>query len=176
MRDSKMWTQVGTFTLKENTVFDQSGETASWFWKIEVPAGEYKVVEHRQQSGVFYVSDLDGVCVRSHVVNRLFSETSVKEDEDKGKQMRASFCLYDFQCKDDSRFLIFELAFKFMSDTFVNGVCDDMQALKDSLQMTSAKNFIDLLCNEVTWTFADGSNIEIFSGETFQINCALKGQ
>jgi hypothetical protein len=106
MSDGK-WKQVGTFTLEEATVFDQSGQTASWYWKIEVPAGEYKVEETWSQTGVFYVTGLEGICIRSHVVNRLFSESRTIEDADKGKPMRASFSLYDFQCKDDPRFTIF---------------------------------------------------------------------
>ena len=101
-----VWTLVGMYKIEE-TVFTNSGETASWYWKVKVPAGIYPVYVHHHQPNVYYVHDLDGVCVESHVVNRIGANTSIQKDKDVGHQMSASLSNYDYIMRSDKKFIEF---------------------------------------------------------------------
>lgn len=83
--------KIGTLILTEPTVFTRTYETASWYTKIEVPAGEYDitaVVRDGKVSGTWGDGPtwkLPGTVVASYFVNRFFTASSFEVDRDVGK-------------------------------------------------------------------------------------------
>lgn len=86
-----MKTRIGTYVLTESKTFTRTYETASWYTNIEVPAGEYPIyatvrdgkVSSTWGEGPSY--SLPGVVTASYFVNRLFTASSARVNEDVGK-------------------------------------------------------------------------------------------
>lgn len=82
--------KIGTLVLAEPTVFTRTYETASWYTKIEVPAGEYEitaVVRDGKVSSTWGDNprwSLPGTVVASYFVNRLFTASSSEVDRNVG--------------------------------------------------------------------------------------------
>jgi hypothetical protein len=87
--------KIGTITLAEPETFRQSYETASWYTDYAIPAGTYDVYAHvewtsdgggRSQMPYYGVSyACKGTVTGSLFINRLFTASSVKKDEDVGQ-------------------------------------------------------------------------------------------
>ena len=81
-------TIVGSLVLEEEAVFERQYETASWYTHIKVKAGSYPVYmllgrPAYAHNEVHY--ELPGVVVKSHFVNRVFSFSRARVNEDIGK-------------------------------------------------------------------------------------------
>ena len=99
--------KIGTITLTEPTTYRQDYETASWYTDYAIPAGTYDVFGHVEWTfdgggrnqipyyGVSYAAK--GTITGSLFVNRLFTASSAKKDEDVGqvRDVRVKISLQD---------------------------------------------------------------------------------
>lgn len=81
-------TLIGYVTLAHEREFTQTYETASWYTRVMVPAGRYPVTGYVSRGTI----DNWGVCVHmrgtvtaSYFVNRVFTSSSARINEDVGK-------------------------------------------------------------------------------------------
>lgn len=84
---SRPFVKIGTATLRETKTFRNSYETASWYTDVEVPAGT--VTDIRTDGYWIIVGRGEGTIVSSYFVNRVFTSSSAKVNEDVGKPGRA---------------------------------------------------------------------------------------
>lgn len=99
---------IGYYVLTEPTTFTRTYETASWYTKIEVPAGEYPIYAgecKRPDTGEIQLgldwpsaphARLDGVVTSSYFVNRVFWATSSETDRDVGKPDAYGWSTYGY--------------------------------------------------------------------------------
>lgn len=67
-------TQVGVLVIREAVQVKTMEQTACNYRLIDLPAGEYPIT--MGTGGYWFVARVEGICVQSHFVNRLFAATS----------------------------------------------------------------------------------------------------
>jgi hypothetical protein len=94
------------FRLTEPTTYTRQYETASWYTKIEVPAGDYEAEPIYISGGAAPYEDayyfkvvLPGVVTDDYFVNRLLGHSAVSTRSDVGKPMNHVMCPYGYSVR-----------------------------------------------------------------------------
>ena len=89
MSAEPMEQRIGTLTLPKAHTFERRYETASWFTKIRIPAGEYPVVRvtywHNNTQLRCVIAKLPGVEIDSYFVDRIGPHSTSRRGEHNGR-------------------------------------------------------------------------------------------
>lgn len=94
--------KIGTITLRSAKQYQTTEQTACNYRLIDVPAGATAdLMLHNDYGRHTWITwTFQGICIKSHFVNRVFTSSSVAEDRESGKPMGYTSQVYPYSLLD----------------------------------------------------------------------------